>query len=294
MGLVRGVYGGGPFYPGPGSDAVVADVRASGFTTVVSWSVHVEPDGDLHLNDTPVVTGGSYSGDAGWGPMLAALKEQPTSVDTVLLSVGSGPPPQDFTNIAALLATPEGTATLEASFRALRAALPAVDGVDLDDEDLVEPDVIVGFSRLVARCGFSRVTFCPYMESDLWVAALARLETTNPGLVTAFNLQCYAGGAWNDPWTWVDAIAAAVPDGPPVYPGLWCRHGAPACDQGDCPADVESTLAGWRTNGDRVLSGAWMWMYDDIQGCASSGCCGGPAGSADYAAAITRALAPPS
>jgi hypothetical protein len=282
-----GVYGGDPFYPGPSSQQVAADVRASGFTTVVSWSVHVAENGDLALNDHAVVTGGTYVGDPGWGPLLASFKEAPTSVDRVLVSVGSGPPPMDFSHVAGLLATPEGTAALATSFAALRAALPAVDGVDFDDEDDVDTGVIVGFAKLLQGVGFGQVTFCPYYSPQTWAAAWAELG----GLVTGMNLQCYAGGGGNDPWDYVAALqAAGVPDAAAVvYPGLWCRHHDEFGDDGMCPPDVESGMAAWRTQGGQSLQGGWIWMYDDIQACAT-GCCDGPATSAAYAAAVRAGL----
>ena len=43
------IYGGGPFYSG--GQAMMDTLRASGFTTVMIWSVHVHPNGDLVLNE---------------------------------------------------------------------------------------------------------------------------------------------------------------------------------------------------------------------------------------------------
>src|SRR3954447_22412735 len=53
-----GVYGGGPFYQG--GQAVMDDLRNSGFTTVMLWSIHVHSNGDLYYNDTLIVSGGTY------------------------------------------------------------------------------------------------------------------------------------------------------------------------------------------------------------------------------------------
>ena len=78
-----GIYGGGPLYPG-GGDGVIADLKASGMTTVVAWAVHVHPNGDLVFNDPLIVSDGAYVGDAGWPADLESLKQSPTSVTRLL------------------------------------------------------------------------------------------------------------------------------------------------------------------------------------------------------------------
>lgn len=274
---MRGVYGGGPFYPGPDQAAIVADVTGSGLNTVIAWCIHVAANGDLAYNDTAVVQGGAYIGDPSWGDLLASLKSG--SVDRILLSVGSGGV-SDFTHIGALLSTSSGTAALTASFQALREALPAVDGIDLDDEDNLDAGVIANFSRLVASVGFGEVTFCPYMEQDVWRDALLSLNESNPGLVTAYNLQCYSGGYGNDPNQWAGYIDHAVP----VYPGLNVADPSLGCE-GLCPPEVTSALDGYSP----AVPGAWLWLYDAILKGVSQ-CCGGEGTTAAYNAAIVKAI----
>src|SRR4051794_41281985 len=71
-----GVYGGGPFYDG--GQTVMDDLRSSGFTTVVLWTIHVNSSsGDLAFNDHVVVSNGQYVGDPGWGGRLRSLKQAP-------------------------------------------------------------------------------------------------------------------------------------------------------------------------------------------------------------------------
>jgi len=84
-----GVFGGGPFYHD--ADTVMPTMRASGFTTMVLWSIHVRTNGDLVLNDVPIFANGSYIGsDAAWPGKVATLKTAPTSVTRVEFSVGAG------------------------------------------------------------------------------------------------------------------------------------------------------------------------------------------------------------
>ena len=64
------VFGGGPFYSG--GTAVMNTLRASGFTTVILWSIHVDSTtGNLILNDQLVVSNGAYVGSAAWPGQLA-------------------------------------------------------------------------------------------------------------------------------------------------------------------------------------------------------------------------------
>jgi hypothetical protein len=83
------VYGGGPFYSG--GTPVMDDLRASGFTTVMLWSIHVDANGDLHMNDQPLIEDGVYVGpNTSWSAELATLKQAPTSVNRIEVSIGAG------------------------------------------------------------------------------------------------------------------------------------------------------------------------------------------------------------
>ena len=48
-GWVSAVFGGGPFVTG--GRAVATRIKQSGFNTMIIWSVHVNGDGTLNLND---------------------------------------------------------------------------------------------------------------------------------------------------------------------------------------------------------------------------------------------------
>lgn len=296
-GLTIGIYGGGPLYSGgPG---VIDDLRASGFTTVVAWSVHVETNGDLVFNDPPIVKGGKYVGNPVWPAQLAALKQPPTSVNRLIFSVGAGGV-QDFTNVAKLIAS-QGTgpsSVLYRNFAALRQTIPEIDAIDFDDEDLYDLPTIVKFAQMLHEIGFS-VTFCPWTDVGFWTKCLKALNTPTDHVVTQFNLQCYSGGAGNDPSTWIKAVGAAM--GPSfdakgfVFPGLgaalWDSKAKtctmPNRDGYYCPADLGGRLAGWRTTG---IQGGWVWLLDAVLNCQTSGICRGAMGTAAYAAAVRAAL----
>jgi len=270
------IYIGGPLLATP--EAILRDLKPSGFTNVVAWTLHVNPAGDLSFNDAPLVTGGRYVGPPAWPAQLADLKTG-GQVSRLLFSVGSAGA-GDFHHIQSLLDRPDRP--LQASFAALRHALPAVDGIDLDDEDLMGAATTVAFSRLLGGLGF-HVTFCPYARPAFWIHCLQTLEAETPGLVTAFHLQCYAGGTGNEPGAWIRQIAESL--GPAfdaaalVRPGLWCRHGE-GCTEGDAPEAMADAFRTWKADGVR---GGFVWLYDDLRACPAFT-------AADYARALRKGL----
>lgn len=282
-----GVYGGGPLY----SDAAVIDqLRASGMRTVVAWSVHINACGDLIFNDPTIVADGKYVGEPEWPARMSSLKQAPSGVQRLLFSVGAGGT-CDFSHIQKLI-TEGGTgpeSILYRNFSALREAIPEIDGIDFDDEELYDEDTTCEFAEMLHRIGYT-VTFCPYTENEFWIDCLARLNIATPGLVSGFNLQCYAGGTGNEPGPWIEKVAKKM--GPSfdaktfVWPGLWARHGQ-GCEEGECPEEIASTLTGWEPSG---IDGAWIWLLDEVLQCESSGACSGPMTVAAYADAIVKAL----
>ena len=288
-GITTGIYCGGPLYTG-GVDQING-LRASGFSTIIAWSVHVTAAGDLVFNDTPLVSSGRYVGDSAWPGLLGQLKQSPTSVTRLLFSVGAGGV-DDFTHIQALIKT-AGTgpdSPLYKSFAALAAAIPVIDGIDFDDEDLYDESTVVQFGQMLNAFGWT-ITFCPYTDATFWTSCLKSLDGTTPGSVGAFNLQCYAGGTGNEPQQWIDEIKTTM--GPEfdarglVLPGLWCVNGSD-CREGQCPEEIEAQFRQWQPTG---IRGGWIWLLDDVIKCENSGSCSGaPMGASAYAQAITAGL----
>jgi hypothetical protein len=277
-----------------GGQSVIDNLKASGFSTILAWSVHVDAtNGDLTLNDTLIVSNGAYVGDPAWPALLGQLKTGTTSVDRILFSVGSGPPPIDFTNIETLIKN-YGTGSqspLYKNFAALLAAIPSIDGIDFDDEDNYDQDTVVEFALMLKAVGYREVTFCPYTDMNFWSGCLAALETQAPGLVTGYNLQCYSGGSWNTNILpeWIASIEPTLGSAAAsfIIPGLWCRNGE-SCTSGECPDQMQAQYAGWKKLG---IGGGFIWRYDDIIDCeTSSTCSGNPMTPAAYAEAIINGL----
>ena len=216
------IYGGGPFYSGgnPNIKSNIADLKASGFTAVVCWCIHVYANGDLWYNDKQLTSNGQYVGDSDWPSYIADLKTGQTSVKKVFLSVGSGGV-DDFTSIKNLIDS-QGTgpdSILYKNFAVLKQLIPSLDGIDLDDEDLYDQDSMVKFSLMLGKIGY-KISFCAYTYQTFWISCLQEISKNSTNLVTQINLQCYSGGEGNDPADWQQSFSAAGLN-TPVYPGVW-------------------------------------------------------------------------
>lgn len=266
------VYGGGPFFSG--GTTVMNDLRASGFTTVMVWSIHVNQNGDLNLNDKALIANGEYVGDnPDWAAQLATLKQAPTSVNRIEVSIGAGGT-TDFESIQSLVAS-QGTgpdSVLYRNFQKLKE-LTGADAANFDDESAYDVASATAFGQMLVGQGYA-ITFAPYTNRNFWVSLKTNLGTA----VDRIYLQDYSGGTGNDPKSWSDALGMAV------QPGLWSRHGD-SCTQGDDPASVKAQMSAWRQTAG--ITGGFMWLYDDIQKCTAPGLT-----TADYAAAINDATNP--
>ncbi len=267
------IFGGGPFYSG--GQARMNQLRSSGFTTVMLWTIHVnENNGNLIYNDVLIVSNGVYVGNPAWPGQLATLKQQPTSVNRIEVSVGSWGVP-DFERIKILMDN-YGTNTdsiLYRNFQALKVATGA-DAIDFDDESQYDVNTMVKFGRMLASIGY-KVTLCPYIQPTFWQNVYNQL---GPNIVDEVYLQCYAGGAGN-----LNNLAAwnNLFGGLKVKPGLWCRHGN-GCAEGHTAAEVLAQMTAWRNSAG--ISGGFMWLFDDMLNCTAGG------SPADYARAINQAV----
>ena len=264
------IYGGGPFYAD--GQAVMNTLRSSGFTTVILWSIHVHPNGDLYYNDVLIVSNGRYVGDAGWPARLRTLKQAPTSVNRIEVSIGAWAVP-DWENIAKLI-NAQGTGSssiLYRNFQALKTATGA-DAINNDDESFYQVGPTAAFARMAVGLGYSKFTFAPYTNQSFWAGLKNNLGNA---IVDRVYLQGYAGGAGNNPASWSRTL------GMNMDPGLWSKHGS-GCSAGDSPATVESKMRSWRSSAG--ITGGFMWLYDDMKKCSAQGT------AAAYARAIRNGV----
>lgn len=249
-----GILGGGPTYKTDINN--VKELKRSGFSELLVWSVEVKANGDLNLNgEFPLTSNGAYIGDQTWPLFAKNLKALKTgTVKRVTLSIGSSNF-GDFQNLKALVDA-QGTgkhSILHKDFAALAAALP-VDAIDLNDENSYDSESTIKFALMLGKLGY-HVTINPYTNNSYWTSLVSAINTEKPGLVDGVHLQTYAGGAGNNPcvnWNF---------GGVPVFPGLSNQHSAPPFVT---PAQAKTKLQGWHTQ--CGITGAWLWIYDEIDG----------------------------
>ncbi|HKV07772.1 MAG TPA: glycosyl hydrolase family 18 protein [Thermoanaerobaculia bacterium] len=283
----------------------VSDLQGSNFSVVIFAFIHVDAEGNLYFNGgAPMISGGQLqSGLSDLSSLFSTLKSS-GSVGKLFFSIGGyGPSDSDFNNMGALIqqyGTGPGN-PLYQNFQALAQSL-SIDGIDFDLEATQYSydhftDTVVQLTAMLGSLGLE-VTYCPYVEEDFWIGCLAQVYKNNgKQIVSWLNLQCYAGGAGNDPAYWVAAVKASdklTGVGNPaafVVPGLWCVNSSSGdCNSGDCPATVQETFAGYKAS-DPGITGGFLWQYGDILACESSGACSGSMSAQAYADAILAGLA---
>jgi signal transduction histidine kinase len=223
--------------------------------------LQVDVNGNIAYNDIPVVQNGVYIGDNTWGTKLAALKTQPSSINRIELVIGGQGNPS-FTNIKTLIAS-QGMGSgsiLYKNFKALKNAT-GIDAIQCDDEQTYDVPSAVAFGHIIANLGM-KVTLCPYTAQNFWASVKSQLGTN----VDSIYLQCYKGGAHNDPASWISAF-----DGFKVYPGLW--------RDAETPVSVIRKMRNWQQT--LGINGGFMWLNGNM-----------PEDAAKWAGTLLYGLAP--
>src|SRR5690349_8223270 len=145
-----GIFGGGPLYINATNN--IAELQNSGFTEVIVWSVEVKTSGDLNFNgEFPLTSNGIYIGDQlhpDFAGNMALLKEG--TVKRITFSIGSSNF-GDWQDIKALVNS-QGTgmdSILYKDFAALKAAIPALDAIDCDDENSFDAPTTIQFGVML-------------------------------------------------------------------------------------------------------------------------------------------------
>jgi hypothetical protein len=260
-----GIFGGGPFYK---NASAITEIENSGFTEAIVWSVEVNSVGDLNFNgEFPLTSGGVYVGNTYYPSFpadMATLKQG--TVKRVTFSIGSSNVGdwQDITNLVNSQGTGP-TSILYKDFAALKAAIPALDALDFDDENSFNSPTTISFGVMLGNLGY-HVMPDAFDQSSYWTNVVSKINSQLPGTVDGVHLQAYAGGSGNNPcvgWNFGTV---------PVFPGLW--------DANDTPSEVQSIMTGWHAQ--CGILGGFMWLYDDFVGNGLA---------AKYASAINTAVA---
>jgi hypothetical protein len=246
-----GIYGGGPVYKNRSYS--INELRNSGYTYVVVWTIHIDASGNFNFNaEFPLVQNGTYIGASSYPNFaddMARLKSAPTTINRLefcLSAWGSA----TFTNVKNLIAA-QGTGStsiLYRNFQALRNTFPMVDAIGFDDESAYDVNSATALAVMLSDLGF-KVSLVPYTNSGYWTSVATNTNNQRPGTVDRIDLQCYAGGAGNSPCNWNFGTI-------PVYAGLW--------DAEKSTSQVQSQLNTWKNSCSTRIRGGFMWLYDDI------------------------------
>lgn len=272
-----------------GTNQDLTTLQESGFDTAILWTLHVKSQdgggfkkGDIVYNDCVVVSQGKYCGDPGWSDYVSNLKKTGSSINSVLISVGSADN-TDFANIGSLGFDTNGL--LYEGFAALLAAIPALDGVVFDYEEFSTEaqKAVVPFALMLQTIGYGQIAFCPYMSQPMWDNWYTEINKSAPGLVVESQLQCYSGGGGNQnasilaDWTKNPAGGASF-----IHPGLACTNSyAPG---NLTPQGIINLYKTWTDASVTGLGGGWIWHYDYIVQTSSPTV-------AEYASAVSSGLA---
>ncbi|HSY18297.1 MAG TPA: fibronectin type III domain-containing protein [Candidatus Acidoferrales bacterium] len=186
------------------SNPSMACDKASGFTTLITFAMHVNADGTLLIAGV-ACSNGIYVGPTNWNALINTLKTPPTTVTRYEVCIG-GWMDTSYDNIKTLVAAQGAGASsiLYKNFQALKNAVPGIDAINDDDEQTYDVGSSTSFANMLGGLGY-KFTMAPYTAQGFWVSL--RNNITN---CDAIYLQCYEGGAGNDPGQWNAAFGHGV------------------------------------------------------------------------------------
>lgn len=302
------MYAGNPLGPGQ-VDINLQAAKSAGWTTVILSFVHIsderskKPDGSiLFFNEDAFIEDQQVLPPfATWNTSLAQLKQGGT-ISKLYMSIGGGDPVRDFATIQRIYRNNGNSfdrTPLLKNLVWLHNSFPAIDGIDMDCEDVYDQPSFVAFCKLVHDIGFE-ITFCPWTKPDFWIGSLQQIResTWGPNAVRWFNLQSYAFSIdppFPIPGIWADLIKQQMPGFNTdnfILAGAFARYksGPNSWDKA-CPGQVEDTLKQFKQGGHNSVGGGFIWNMDGmLQTTSDPGGCNGIKTMKDYVAAIFEAM----
>ena len=185
----------------------ITKLKESGFTYVLLFNVSVEPDGTLRTDGETICEGGEYV----WAQTqphyvedIRELKELPTSINRIDIVIG-GWGNESYDRIRNIINANPGdklkSTDLYRNFQALKEAIPEIDGVNNDDEHCYDLSTAVQFHTMMYDLGY-KTTLAPYMWKAYWESLANQLNNNRSGACDHILIQCYDGGAYNNPSDW--------------------------------------------------------------------------------------------
>ena len=230
--------------------ATITRLRNSGFTTAILFNVHVDADGTLMTDGETICKDGKYVFDATQPYYISdvqKLKTAPTSICRIEICIG-GWGNDSYDHIRDLInahGTGEET-TLYKNFKALKDAIPEIDAVNNDDEQCYDSPTAVKFHTMMNTLGYT-TTLAPYTNKTFWQRLANGLKDL--GCVDRIMIQCYDGGAGNNPSQWQLLDAVPVYAGRMYYQDTW---------------DVDYHIGKYQEWADNNgVTGGFVWVYND-------------------------------
>lgn len=230
--------------------ATITKLKESGFTYLLLFNVHVNPDGTLLTDGETICENGKYVFDRTqphYIDDIRSLKDAASPIQRIEIVIG-GWGNDSYNNIRSILNVHQGDLTstnLYRNFQALKEAIPEIDGVNNDDEQCYDLASALRFHAMMADLGY-KTSLAPYMNKTFWQNLAKQLNEQKPGTCDRVLIQCYDGGAANNPADWHF-------DGIPLLAG-----------RTNYQTDMTTSLnqmKQWRDNCDVV--GGFVWVYND-------------------------------
>lgn len=265
------------------TQASVDQINSSGFTTLCIYTASIERIDQQTCKITlggVTLAGSAEAPDANvsaWAGLLSNAKRSSVggSLNRILLSTGGDSRFRlDFRAIRDFWRHDQGFgegSPVRAAFAALKRDVPAIDGIDLDNEEWETGGgdelrrSMVAFIDMLGELGFS-VTFCAFNNMVQWATALS--EVRDPTKVTECAVQCYDGGAVNQYTNWADSFRKLCPTldlSGFLIPGYWCRTIGTGAREVS-PAEIGTALTPWFDAG---CGGFFLWNFEGLGGRAA-------------------------
>ena len=241
-----GIYVGGHFRRD--STVTVPTLKNSGFTYVILFNVTVEENGDLTMDKALLCSNGEYtfaSRHPNYVADVTALRTGMSSVMRVENCIG-GWLNKSYDNIKALVKE-QGTgeeSILYRNFKALKEAIPAIGAINNDDEHTYDIETATAFHVMLYDLGF-KTTIAPYTRKSYWQSLVNNVNGQRHGAIDRIDLQCYDGGANNDPNDWI------LSEDIPIHTGMLHFNAT---------ATIRNKMTEWKNNSPAV--GGFLWVYN--------------------------------
>jgi hypothetical protein len=235
-------------------------LKTSGFNSLIMFGVGILDNGDIkYYSNTPgskdvvIASNGAYVGGDALAEKVRSFKTgNSTSVNRLEISMNAQ-------HVKDLIAKPGPgpTTPLYRNFVALKEAW-SLDAVNNDDESIYDAASTVAFAKMLGAIGY-KYTIAPYTNTRFWTTVTTQLNTglKEPNLLLdRVYLQCYDGGANNNPGSWQKTL------GMKVVPLIWVTNDSKP-SYGTTAAQAKTKFSGWNQQG--ALGGGGYWNDYDIE-----------------------------